>query len=243
MESIRTDILWKRHHRQLLLSLLSTLPSTETEFLAHILSFDSKNYHVWTYRHWLCRRFPDPLLTTDIELQGLDALISEDVRNNSAWNHRYFVCLGAEELSVTEAEGGNRKAVLASGKLVVDEDLVEREINYAKDHIAWAPQNPSPWIYLKGVIKRAGLPLTDFQVYCEGFVGGRGADLMGAQVTSSHAIDWLAEIYRQDGHLERSRSCLEALGNKWDPIRKKYWDFRARQIQEENDLPLRVAQS
>ncbi|KAK4936834.1 CAAX geranylgeranyltransferase alpha subunit [Elasticomyces elasticus] len=218
------------HHRKLLMSLLSTMPPTEPEFLAHILSFDSKNYHVWTYRQWLCRRFPNPLLTTDMELEAIDALINEDVRNNSAWNHRYFVCFGAEELRIIESEGGNRKEILGSGKLVVDEDVVEREINYAKDHIAWAQQNPSPWNYLKGVIKRAAIPITDLQVYCESFVGGRGADLTGDQVRSSHAIDWLADIYRQDGNLERSKLCLEALGQKWDPIRRKYWDYRAMQL-------------
>ncbi|KIW50671.1 hypothetical protein PV05_09460 [Exophiala xenobiotica] len=221
------------HHRQHLLSLLPSLPPSEPEFLAHILSFDSKNYHVWTYRAWLCRQFPDPLLNTDMELNAIDTLLAEDVRNNSAWNHRYFVVFGAEELRMLESQGGgNRKDMLASGNLVVDEDIVEREINYAKDRIAWAPQNPSPWNYLKGVAKRAGIPLTDFQVYCETFVGGRAADLMGDQVRSSHAIDWLAEIYGMDGNLERSRACLRALGDKWDPIRRKYWEYRARQMDE-----------
>ncbi|OAP55100.1 hypothetical protein AYL99_10800 [Fonsecaea erecta] len=126
-----------------------------------------------------------------------------------------------------------RKDVLAGGTLlpVVDEDVVEREINYAKDHIAWAPQNPSPWNYLRGVLRRAGIPVTDLQVFCEGFVGGgKDADLMGDGVTSSHAIDWLADIYRLDGKVERSRACLEALAAKWDPIRRKYWDWRAKQL-------------
>ncbi|EXJ79349.1 hypothetical protein A1O3_08851 [Capronia epimyces CBS 606.96] len=221
------------HHRQLLVSLLPKLPTTEPEFVAHILSFDSKNYHVWTYRQWLCRRFPDPLLTTEMELQAVDALISEDVRNNSAWNHRYFVCFGADELKAIEAEGGNRKEILAKGGLVVDEDLVEREINYAKDHIAWAPQNPSAWNYLKGVLQRAAISVADMQVFCEGFVGGRHADLMSDSVRSSHALDWLADIYRLTGHFDSSKRCLHALANKWDPVRRKYWDFRAKQVDEE----------
>ena len=160
----------------------------------------------------------------------MDASISEDVRNNSAWNHRYFVCFGADELKTIEAEGGNRKEVLDSGKLVVDEDVVEREINYAKDHIAWAPQNPSPWNYLKGVLNRAGIPISDLQVFCEGFVGGKNADLMGDNVRSSHAIDWLGEIYALEGNFERSKACFEALGKKWDPIRRKYWEYRSKQL-------------
>ncbi|KIW26442.1 uncharacterized protein PV07_09536 [Cladophialophora immunda] len=224
------------HHRQLLVSLLPTFPANEPEFITHILSFDAKNYHVWTYRQWLCRRFPDPLLTTDAELRAVDALIHEDVRNNSAWNHRYFVCFGAEELAAIENSpgGGIRKDVLASGGggLVVDEDVVAREVNYAKDHIAAAPQNPSPWNYLRGVLKRAAIPVTDLQVFCEGFVGGKDADLLSdsGAVRSSHAIDWLADIYRLDGKVERSKACLDALGSKWDPIRRKYWDWRAKQL-------------
>jgi len=223
-----------RHHRQLIVSLIAQPPPGETEFLAHILSFDSKNYHVWTYRQWLCRQFPDSLLTMDVELAAIDTLINDDVRNNSAWNHRYFVCFGAEELQAIEKEGGNRKEILAQGKLVVDEEVVEREINYAKDHIAWAPQNPSPWNYLKGVLKRAGIPITDMQVFCEGFIGGRNADLLGENVRSSHAIDWLADIYRLDGKKDRSKQCLEALGKKWDPIRRKYWEYRVEQLDAED---------
>ncbi|OCT45964.1 protein farnesyltransferase alpha subunit [Cladophialophora carrionii] len=234
------------------MSLLATLPPTEPAFLAHILSFDAKNYHVWTYRQWLCRRFPDPLLNTDVELRAVDALIQDDVRNNSAWNHRYFVVFGVDELRAIEVEvkasdggagggrgGGIRKEVLASGTLVVDLDVVDREVNYAKDHIAWAPQNASAWNYLRGVLTRAGIPLTEMRVFCEGFVGGKGADLMsggssdtpGSSVRSSHAIDWLADIYRMEGDVHRSKECLDALASKWDPIRRKYWEFRARQLE------------
>ncbi|EXJ65432.1 hypothetical protein A1O7_01773 [Cladophialophora yegresii CBS 114405] len=224
------------HHRQTLISLLETLPPTEPAFLAHILSFDAKNYHVWTYRQWLCRRFPDPLLVTDMELRAVDALIDDDVRNNSAWNHRYFVVFGVEELRTIEASATKiRKEVLASGSLVVDLDVADREINYAKDHIAWAPQNASAWNYLRGVLTRAGMPITEMRVFCEGFVGGRGANLMseGGTIRSSHAIDWLADIYRLEGDVKRSRECLDALARKWDPIRRKYWEYRARQLEGE----------
>ena len=166
-----------------------------------------------------------------MELLATDALITTDVRNNSAWNHRYFVTFGLDELlAIEKSPTGIRKHILESGVLVVDQDLVDREINYAKDHISWAPQNPSPWNYLRGVLKRAGMKVTDVQVFCEGFVGGRDADLMSDTVRSSHAVDWLAEIYGLDGKADRSRECLKALARKWDPIRRKYWEYRARQL-------------
>lgn len=171
-----------------------------------------------------------------MELGALDTLLQDDVRNNSAWNHRYFVVFGADELAAIEAsESGIRKDVLSSGVLVTDQDVVDREINYAKDHIAWAPQNPSPWNYLRGVLKRAGMSLGDVQVFCEGFVGGRAADLLGDQVRSSHAVDWLADIYAADGDAERSKLCLQALATKWDPIRRKYWEYRIKQLDMEGE--------
>jgi protein farnesyltransferase/geranylgeranyltransferase type-1 subunit alpha len=54
---------------------------------AHILSDDSKNYHVWSHRQWLCQRFQ----AYDGELAFIDRLLAADIRNNSAWNHRFFV--------------------------------------------------------------------------------------------------------------------------------------------------------
>lgn len=222
-----------RHHRQTLVSLLPTLPADEISFVTHMLSFDSKNYHVWTYRQWLCRHFADPLLTTGSELISIDALISEDVRNNSAWSHRYFVCFGADELDHIEKNGGNRKAVLEAAGLVVDQDVVDREIQYTKDHIEWAPQNPSPWNYLKGVVKRAGIPPVELRAFCEEYVGSeKGLErFLSDDVRSSHAIDWLADIYGQTGETEMAKACLNALGDKWDPIRKNYWDYRVKQLE------------
>lgn len=54
---------------------------------------DSKNYHVWSYRQWLVRRFE---LWDQGELEETARLIREDVRNNSAWNHRFFIVNGRD---------------------------------------------------------------------------------------------------------------------------------------------------
>lgn len=56
---------------------------------------DSKNYHVWSYRQWLVRRFG---LWEQGELEETARLIGEDVRNNSAWNHRFFVVNGRDDV-------------------------------------------------------------------------------------------------------------------------------------------------
>ncbi|KAF3929026.1 hypothetical protein ABW20_dc0101664 [Dactylellina cionopaga] len=115
------------HHRQLIIDHLndSTGERARTE---EMFALDSKNYHVWTYRQWLTKRFS---LFDDEELAMTARLLEEDVRNNSAWNHRYFVVFGKLGTE-NPAEG-----------------VVEREVGFAKEAILKAPQNPSPWNYLK----------------------------------------------------------------------------------------------
>ena len=159
------------------------------------------------------------------------------MRNNSAWNHRYFIVFGADELGLL---GGDEAG--ANNSKVVDVDVVDREIEYAQARVRWAPNNASAWNYLRGVLRRAGLPLPAMTAFCEGFVGGPGADLWkevevegGAGVASAVALEWLAEIYMQARELERSRECWEALATKWDPVRSKYWMWRAGGLDLEGD--------
>lgn len=205
------------HHRQTLVAALSEPPNGEIEFLEGILALDTKNYHVWGYRQWLCIQFPSMLESSE-EMASIEKMIDEDVRNNSAWNHRYFLCFGAEDLV--------RKAKGEKGLEVVDEEIVERELEYAMVKIRLAPQNASPWNYLKGVLRKGGRDLKTVQEFCEGFVGD---DLLGEGVRSSHAVDWLAEIYQKQGQQRKAEECLDALSKKWDPIRANYWEYRKKQ--------------
>lgn len=59
--------------------------------MARMFEADAKNYHVWSYRQWLVRRFG---LWDVGELAVVDGLLQADVRNNSAWNHRWFIVFG-----------------------------------------------------------------------------------------------------------------------------------------------------
>jgi protein farnesyltransferase/geranylgeranyltransferase type-1 subunit alpha len=131
------------HHRQLVIDRLG-VPTGETEFIGKMFDKDSKNYHVWSYRQWLVRRFD---LWEKEEIEYTTLLLHKDVRNNSAWNHRFFLIFG---------RGGT-----------VSEDVYEREKKYRlppditrhsplityrfiEECIFLAPQNPSPWNYLRG---------------------------------------------------------------------------------------------
>jgi hypothetical protein len=96
------------HHRHTIIDALGS-PEGEPEFINTMLEQDSKNYHVWSYRQWLVKRFD--LFDKPEELEWTADMIEADVRNNSAWNHRYYLVAGGRD-----------------GK--PDEDLAKREIEY-----------------------------------------------------------------------------------------------------------------
>lgn len=231
------------------MTLLPSLPEQEPEFLTSILSLDTKNYHVWTYRQWLCTRFPEALLHHPAELSRTAAMIDDDIHNNSAWNHRWFLVFGAEDLAA--GAGGLKDTTTTTSNNIVDEDLVTREIEYVKRKIDRAPQNASAWNYLRGVLRRAGRDMSELEDFCLTFVGddgdvqvldssmsddidtpsGGGGESKKRGVRSSHAVEWLGEIWGHRGDLDRSRRCWDALSQQWDPVRRNYWQYRRKKIE------------
>lgn len=130
-------------------------PSRELAFTSTVLDLDSKNYHTWAYRQWVLAHFGGlhkhdnkveapgagafPALW-DGELAYVDNMLEADVRNNSAYNHRWFCVWGR----------------LLEGRIVPPELEAKRqeEIDYALNKIAVAPNNASPWNYLRGYVAR-----------------------------------------------------------------------------------------
>ncbi|KAL8709068.1 MAG: hypothetical protein Q9220_006089 [cf. Caloplaca sp. 1 TL-2023] len=200
------------HHRQTLMTHLSSLPPTELSFLTRMLSKDAKNYHVWSYRQWLVRHFS----LWDTELPYIETLLVSDVRNNSAWNHRWFVLFGQY------VDPSSGKGMDEVGN-IVDEDLLDREVEYAKGKIRLAPQNQSPWNYLRGVLRKRGA-LAECKDFAEEFVGDMRVGGEGCR--SSHALDFLADCWAEEKEAEKAGLALEMLARRWDPIRKNYWNYR-----------------
>ncbi|KAJ5791556.1 uncharacterized protein N7518_008567 [Penicillium psychrosexuale] len=219
------------HHRQVLLSSKAhfpTFPPKEADFLMEMFAQDSKNYHVWTYRHWLVRHFG--LWDQPRELEDVEFLLKADVRNNSAWNHRYMLRFGPRDTSVPDAgmvnAGDLSTAPADKGRLsVVDEDLVDGELKFAQEAILRAPENRSPWWYARGVLRAAGRGLGEWEGFAGGFV------LEGA-VKSSHAVEWLADVFAEAGGEEKAVRMLTMLKDEFDPIRKNYWDYRIRKLDQ-----------
>lgn len=196
------------------MSHISTLPSNETVFLARMFTKDAKNYHVWSYRQWLVRHFS----LWDSEIPYIESLLQADVRNNSAWNHRWFVVFARH----TDPEKYSVKNDAADSK--VEPEIVDREIEYTKAAILMAPQNQSPWNYLRGVLRKQGKGLVGMKGFAEQFADLEKED----DVRSSHALDFLADVYAEEQEKERSGQALELLARRYDPIRKNYWDYKRR---------------
>ncbi|KAF2156905.1 protein prenylyltransferase [Myriangium duriaei CBS 260.36] len=227
------------HHRQMLLDRIND-PAGEIAFINRMLKGDAKNYHVWSYRQWLVRRFglwtstqdngrtdpemlepsddedtsltqpdapPPPPRSTELEETAL--FIATDVRNNSAWNHRFFL------VNANENSPGVR-----------DSTIYDRELGFAKAAVRRAPQNQSPWNYLRGTVERAHgkdgiVQLKDF---CGEFVNLDAAE-DNNYVTSSHALQLLAEILGREKRVADARRALDLLATKYDPIRVNYWNY------------------
>jgi protein farnesyltransferase/geranylgeranyltransferase type-1 subunit alpha len=172
-----------------------------------MLAKDAKNYHVWSYRQWLVRRFD--LWDDASEMAYVEKLLDDDVRNNSAWNHRWFLAFGRP----------------ASGALS-DELVVRREVDYAALKIAIAPQNESPWNYLRAIHAKAAGPAAIIKVTVVDLTLSF-AGLEDGSTKSSHALDFLAAVYENDPEKKASAvKALDLLAEKYDPIRAPYWRYR-----------------
>lgn len=215
------------HHRQLLIDhyhpkiasdaeKLSKLARSETQFINTMLAEDAKNYHVWSYRQYLVRKLS---LFTLPELLSTQNLIEDDVRNNSAWAHRFLVVFSDPKHST---EGSHP----TEADPRVPQDVLDREVAYAKEKIRIAPQNQAPWNYLRGVLAKGGRGMGGVREFAEEFVDGLGAGEEEEEVRSSHALDCLAEAYLEEGDRDKARLCLRRLAEKWDPIRSGYWKYR-----------------
>ncbi|KAJ5824232.1 Protein prenyltransferase alpha subunit [Penicillium robsamsonii] len=219
------------HHRQVLLSSKAhfpTFPPKEADFLMEMFAQDSKNYHVWTYRHWLVRHFG--LWDQPRELEDVEFLLKADVRNNSAWNHRYMLRFGPRDTSLPDAgmvnAGDLSTAPSEKGRLsVVDEDMVDGELKFAQEAILRAPENRSPWWYARGVLRAAGRGLGEWEEFVDGFVS-EGA------VKSSHAVEWLADVFSETERESEAVRMWTMLKEEFDPIRKNYWDYRIRKLDQ-----------
>lgn len=251
LQNLKNYQIW--HHRYLLAEhyytqiadspeRVAAFARSEVDFLTMILSEDTKNYHVWSYRQYLVRKLA---YWTDDERISTETFIRLDVRNNSAWSHRFFLVFSNPAYStaadVASAAPGSDGLEASLDKLSIGHDpavpaaIIEREMSYAKDRIIKAPQNESPWNYLKGVLTKGNRALASIEDFASLFVKKIGQD--EEVVKSTHALDVLATIYGEQGDIPRADLYLERLAKKWDPVRAGYWEYQRELLKQDAGKP------
>ncbi|CAE6437386.1 unnamed protein product, partial [Rhizoctonia solani] len=224
------------HHRRLLITKLRK-PLPELSFISAALKQDTKNYHTWAYRQWLLAEFNLPELWTG-ELDYVEELLDEDFRNNSAWHHRYFVVFGS---GVRQGEE-DRDAI------------IRREISFTKQKIAIAPNNPSAWNYLRGVLEYGRLPFSSQRPFVEPYAEPTEyTDPLVPRSTAAEptddvvdldnpkpstqaelpvplAIEFLGDVAEEEDDKEKAIEIFKSLANKYDTARKRYWEFRVKEL-------------
>jgi len=166
-----------------------------------------KNYHAWAHRQWVIETYG----LWDNELEFIDNALKLDLRNNSAWNQRYFVISKWKKLA---------------------REVIQGEIQYAIRYINKAPNNQSPWAYLKGLLLD---PKDNNKFRFEEFPEVKDAclALKDKFVGCAHAVALLVEIYAQENtpeSKERARELCNNLATNLDNTRAKYWNYRSNMI-------------
>lgn len=187
------------------------------------------------------------------ELVFVDGLLKDDVRNNSAWNQRFFVRTHAPR----SAEAAKHAAPAGSRGHPFSASMLSEEIAYTGSKLALAPHNESPWNYLEGLMRNqrawgAGHRRALLQLVANlpGMPAEAGADLpdqasdaelsdRAALLPNRFAQSVLLELWlsASAGHAaepQRAKAAAERLAKDLDPVRAKYWMWRAQQIEEQS---------
>ncbi|XP_071549582.1 protein farnesyltransferase/geranylgeranyltransferase type-1 subunit alpha isoform X3 [Panulirus ornatus] len=196
------------HHRRVIVEWLGDA-SKELKLTEMIFNQDAKNYHAWEHRQWVLKTF----ILFDGELDYVDRLLEDDVRNNSAWNQRHF--------AIAQTTG-------------FTQEVIEREVDYAKNAIKKVVGNESPWSYLRGVVQ-----------HCDGGIGSVGnleqwcQQMYDAGQRSPHLLNFMIDLMedkmerevstRQD-ILKQTLEMCESLATEHDKIRREYWRYIGRNL-------------
>jgi len=197
----------------------------ELEYTAAVFEEDAKNYHAWSHRQWIVLTVNSPTIW-ESELTYMNELITIDVRNNSAWNHRWFASHRAKKDPPLSYE----KATL--------------EAEYALKAAELDPFNESPWRYLIGILKEQWrrrdentIKVSELLDEYEGNIlkvkdsmKARSGDDVGSCVNLISALIDVLEMKHNASAFEEAANFANNLGMEHDPIRKKYWLLREKEL-------------
>jgi len=200
------------YHRGIVVKDLND-PSAELAFTAEILRIDHKNYHCWQHRQLVLNHFK----LWGTELGYTTELLTDDIRNNSAWNQRFYTLVNTTGF---------------------DKDTIDTEVKFAVDAIKIVPNNESAWNYLNGVLTKAG-GIHLFPELRDNF-----EHMLGNGIDSPYLLSFLVDHYTKSLEVEELETeakeqaltrilyLLDQLATEVDFIRKEYWGYLKRTIQQ-----------
>ncbi|KAF8306023.1 protein prenylyltransferase [Clavulina sp. PMI_390] len=226
---LKTYQVW--HHRRLLLSAVRN-PGPELAFIQKGLEEDSKNYHTWAYRQWILSEFNEDELWRE-EIPYVDDLLHQDIRNNSVWHHRFFV------LWDSGVHPGQEDR----------EELLANELRFVKYKISLAPNNPSAWNYLRGILEHSETPFSTIETFVIPYTKSQQeasnvedldnpAPSPKAELPCVQAVEFLADIRIESispdtdsvqSNLKEAEALYSILAEELDPMRKKYYEYLQRE--------------
>lgn len=180
----------------------------EDRFVRKALMIDSKNYHAWGHRQW----YAEYAQVLDTELAFVEDMLQADIRNNSAWNYRHFV--------VTKTTGFDAPGIR------------EREIEFTLTKIRRAPNNESPWNYLRGIML-GNVPYSQHPNIMTALEEMRKQGVPSPFIEEQTLLIYMQEL--SNGASSRRADCialLEALATKYDTIRSNYWNYKLDTLKE-----------
>lgn len=191
------------HHRRWLIERLQD-PSEELAYCAEHIQTDSKNYHTWAHRQWVIQTFN----LWDNELSYIDSLLKSDMRNNSAWNQRYFI-------------------ITKNRTQAVSNETRDAEIAYSFTWIKKAPNNQSPWTYVRGLF-------TDEKFSANPELKKTVLEFHQQLITSPHTASLLVDILEQEEGNDSKKQAIELcnqLETSLDTIHRKYWAYKKSKLE------------
>ncbi|XP_062509975.1 protein farnesyltransferase/geranylgeranyltransferase type-1 subunit alpha-like isoform X3 [Corticium candelabrum] len=149
------------------------------------------------------------------ELDFAEEILENDAKNYHTWSHRQWLI---------------KQFHLWDGEL----DYVD---SYVLGFIKKAPNNESAWNYLSGI-------LDDQRKSTYGSLKEICLGMLSDHIRSPHLLSFLVDTYEEEA-LDSKNMCREEslsqaiqlcrqLGSDVDTIRRKYWDYRGRKLEQKS---------